>query len=97
MLTMDDRVRPNPEVVVTELDGNEAVLLHLDTKLYFSLNSTGLWLWKRFTEERNLKEVSEQLQREFDVTQEKAEQSVLELAQQLHAEELLDVIPGDTA
>ncbi len=32
MLTLEQRVRPHPEVVDTTLDGGEVVLLHLESK-----------------------------------------------------------------
>jgi len=38
------RVTQNPEVVVTELEDG-AVLLNMQTRLYYSLNDTGLAVW----------------------------------------------------
>ncbi len=35
------------DVVFTDLDDGSAVLLHLETKYYFSLNETGCFLWKK--------------------------------------------------
>lgn len=92
MLTIDDKAQPNSDVIVTELDDNEAVLLHLDSKLYFSLNETGLRIWKLLNQGSNLREISEQLYDEFDVSREKAEQCVITLANQLYAEQLVDII-----
>ena len=37
MLTLNDKIKPDPDVVVTELDDKEAVLLHLGTKMYYHL------------------------------------------------------------
>lgn len=92
MLTIDDKAQPNSDVIVTELDDNEAVLLHLDSKLYFSLNETGLRIWKLLNQGSNLREISEQLYDEFDVSREKAEQCVITLANQLYTEQLVDII-----
>jgi len=42
--------RPNPQVLFTELDDGTAVLLHLDTKFYFTLNPTAVIVWKSLAE-----------------------------------------------
>ena len=46
MITLDTRVQPDNEVVDTELEGGEMVLLHLQTKHYYSLNVTGIRIWQ---------------------------------------------------
>lgn len=37
---------PNPQVLFTEIDDGSGVLLHLDTKFYYTLNRTGVLVWK---------------------------------------------------
>ncbi|UQA55308.1 PqqD family protein [Polyangium aurulentum] len=37
---------PNPQVLFTELEDGTGVLLHLDTKFYYTLNATGVVVWK---------------------------------------------------
>jgi hypothetical protein len=37
---------PNPQVLFTELDDGTGVLLHLDTKFYYTLNRTAVFVWK---------------------------------------------------
>ena len=37
---------PDPQVVCTELRNGEGVLLHLGTQCYFTLNPTGLVVWR---------------------------------------------------
>lgn len=39
------RLVQNPEVVATEIEGG-AVLLNLESRLYYSLNETGLEVWR---------------------------------------------------
>jgi hypothetical protein len=41
-----DQPRPNPDVLLTELKDGTGVLLHLRTKFYFTLNRTGVAVWK---------------------------------------------------
>lgn len=45
------KVTVNPSVVFTDLDDGSAVLLHLDSKFYYSLNETGTFLWQTLENE----------------------------------------------
>jgi hypothetical protein len=90
MLIASDKATPDSDVIVTELDG-EAVLLNLETKLYFSLNATGVAIWKLLDEGLTLGQIGERLFQEYDVTPEKAQQCVLELVGQLNDENLVTV------
>ncbi|QII11529.1 hypothetical protein KsCSTR_21500 [Candidatus Kuenenia stuttgartiensis] len=62
MLELNYRVTPDPDVVITELEGKEAVLLHLGTKMYFTLNETGLWIWQMLSSGLTPGEISEIIQ-----------------------------------
>ncbi len=79
MINIDQKVKPDPDVVITELENKEAVLLHLGTKNYFTLNETGLRIWQMLSSGLSSGEVSERLRDEFDVTTEKARESVMNL------------------
>ena len=46
---LDEKVRPHAQVVDTKLDDGEIVLLHLDSKTYYSLNPTGERIWHGLT------------------------------------------------
>jgi hypothetical protein len=46
MYTLDQHVRPHPEVVDTVLEDGETVLLHLERTTYYSLNPTGTQIWR---------------------------------------------------
>jgi hypothetical protein len=89
VITLDARVRPHDDVVDTELEAQETVLLHLNTKLYFSLNSTGTRIWKGLKRQQALGTISRQLQDEFDVDAEQAAASVLSLVTELEREGLV--------
>jgi hypothetical protein len=80
---LDERVRPHEEVVDTKLDDGEVVLLHLDSRTYYSLNPTGERIWQGLKEGLTLREISRRLQEEFDVDQDKANSSVLDLVEEL--------------
>lgn len=72
-------IAPDPDVVDTELDGHETVLLHLGTKRYFSLNATGGVIWRAVKEGLAADDMSRLLQRQYDVSAEQARQSVTAL------------------
>jgi hypothetical protein len=88
MNNLDEKARPHSEVVDTKLDDGEAVLLHLDSKTYYSLNPTGERIWQGLKEGLSLREISQRLQEEFDVDEENANRSVLELVNELCEQKL---------
>lgn len=94
MIRPNLHVAPDLEVVITELESKEAVLLHLGTKMYFTLNETGLRIWQMLNSGLTLGEISERLLKEFDVSSEKARGSVLNLIHELIQEKLVKVADG---
>ena len=92
MFALSQKFRPHPEVVDTELDESEVALLHLDSKIYYSLNRTGARIWDGLKSGRTLSEISQQLQDEFDVDSEHAERSVLALIEDLSRQDLIEVV-----
>ena len=48
---------PN-NIVFTELDEEEAVLLNVITKKYYSLNETGILIWTKLQEGLTIQEIS---------------------------------------
>jgi hypothetical protein len=91
MLTLDQKVRIHPQVVDTKLEEGEVVLLHLEGKVYYSLNLTGERIWQGLKEGLSLKEISRRLQAEFDVDEESADRSVLDLANELSQQRLVEI------
>jgi hypothetical protein len=47
---MTETPKPNPQVLFTEIDDGTGVLLHLDTKFYYTLNPTAVFVWKAIAE-----------------------------------------------
>jgi Coenzyme PQQ synthesis protein D (PqqD) len=91
----DQRLRPHSQVVDTTLQEGDAVLLHLDSKLYFSLNATGERVWRGLKQGLSLQEISRRLQDEFQVSEEDAEKGVAELIDELREQKLIvaDSVP----
>lgn len=94
MLTTSTKVSPDANVVFTEMENGESVLLHLGTNEYFSLNETGTLIWKGISDDRNLGEIGKELEKTFDVTNEQATQSVMRLVDELIAQKLVSVKSG---
>ena len=90
MLVPSDKATPNSDVIVTELDG-EAVLLNMESKMYFSLNATGVSIWKWLDEGLTLGQIADRLYRDYAVTPEKAQQCVIDLVAQLNDEQLVSL------
>ena len=83
---------PNPQVLFTEIDDGTGVLLHLDTKFYFTLNATGVVVWKALAEhaeDANVTTVAERLVAEFRVTEDVAERDVVTVLDQLRGDGLV--------
>ncbi|MDX1513448.1 MAG: PqqD family protein [Gammaproteobacteria bacterium] len=60
------RVRPAPDVLVRELDG-EAVLLNLDNENYYGLDQVGARMWALVTTSESVQAAYEYLAKEYDV------------------------------
>jgi hypothetical protein len=55
MISLDHKIRLHPDVVDTELDNGEMVLLHLESKTYYSLNLTAMRIWQGLKRQLRLK------------------------------------------
>ena len=88
-LKREDIVIQNPAVLCTELDDGDAVLLNLDTKFYYGLNETGLRAWQLIDGSRTVAQIAETITQEYEVDQAQAENSTLQLLQELEAENLV--------
>ena len=95
MMTWDQQVRPHPEVVDTELDTGETVLLQLESTTYYSLNATGTRIWQWLKAGFSLQEISHQLQATFAVEADRADCSVLALVQELVQHQLVQRLDDD--
>lgn len=96
MLNLEQRVRPHPEVVDTTLGEGEVVLLHLESKIYYSLNLTGQRIWQGIKEGLTLRQISERVQAEFEVDAERADTSVLDLVNELCQQKLAQLETGNS-
>ena len=86
-------VRPHKDTLVRELEG-EAVLLSLASGNYYSLDSTGLAVWNALTASATVHLAVTALLGELDVDRATLESDVAALVEELRAEGLIDVTPG---
>ena len=92
MVALNDKIKPDPDVVVTELDDKEAVLLHLGTKMYYTLNETGIRIWQLLSEGHSISETSETIHNEYEIMPDAAQKSVLNITQELIDQKLIKIV-----
>lgn len=87
----------SPRVVATELRDGTGVLLHLDSLFYFTLNATGLAVWRSLERgEASIDSLADGLAREFEVEPDRAMDDVRALLEALLAERLVDARPSSS-
>ena len=90
-VSLDCFVAINGEDVVSrELEG-EAVMLNLESGVYFGLNEIGTRIWALIQEHGSLRKVFEAMQREYDVAPETLEKDLLRLVGELRGKGLVTV------
>lgn len=83
----------NPRCLLTVLEDGNGVLLHLDTKFYFTLNSTGVFVWQCLEKKPLIAQsdlqLASQLAQEFEVDLDTATADVRALVSELLEESLV--------
>ena len=67
---------PRDHIVATEFDGGEGVLVNLNSKQYYQLNETAMFVWRCLEEGHSLSEIINKMTAAYDVTPEQAAESV---------------------
>jgi hypothetical protein len=89
-MSLNARVRVNDGVLFQELQG-EAVLLHLDSGMYFGLDSVGTRMWQLIVAHEGLGEVARAILAEFEVSEEQCTSDLLNLVAKLEERNLITV------
>ena len=84
----------NENVVSRELEG-EAVILNLESGVYFGLNAVGTRIWALIQEHGSLRRVLEVMQQEYDVAPRDLENDLLQLIEQLQSRGLVNLSQPD--
>ena len=80
----------NPDVVHTTLADGQAVLLHMQTHKYYSLNRTGSRVWTLLEAGDSLEQVSEKIASDFGIDSERASADVTSLIDALKSAGLVN-------
>ncbi len=90
-INVAQRAVPGDDVVVTPLDEGEAVLLHLGSRKYFTLNATGLAIWRGLDEGLSIAEVAQRLVADHSISEERALAAVTRLVAELRDADLVEL------
>lgn len=61
----------------------EAVILHIDSGVYYGLNSVGAYIWSLIQQPRSVQEVLRIVKNEYEVDPQRCESEVMSLLQEL--------------
>ncbi|MEM7331984.1 MAG: PqqD family protein [Chloroflexota bacterium] len=78
----------HPETISSEVE-NQVVLLQYESGVYFTLNEVGTNIWQLIEEEKTHQQIINELQRMYDVNEERLNQDVLALVKQLKEKGLI--------
>jgi hypothetical protein len=67
---------PHPDVVFTDLDGLEGVLVDLNTRKYYQLNETASFVWRGIEQKMSPENIAKEMTERYDVSAEHAASSV---------------------
>lgn len=87
---LDQSVRIPEDVVFRELQG-EAVILNLESSMYFGLDPVGTRIWQLLETHHSLRTVWEAMQEEFDAPGDTLQADLLTLVDELSKNGLLKV------
>jgi hypothetical protein len=87
-ISLDTTVAIPEDVVFREIDG-EAVILNLDTGIYFGLDAVGTRIWRLIEQPRPLRAVLGVLIDEYDAAPDRLQRDLLAFVERLTAKGLL--------
>jgi hypothetical protein len=80
---------PTSDVVFTDFEGGEGILVDLNTKQYYRLNETGALIWRSLEKGSTVEEIVSEMQRIYEVSDEHAQASLDRLLQILESNKLI--------
>lgn len=93
MIEDEARFEVSPDVVATDFEGKDAVVLNLATKKYYTLNETATAIWSGIEHRLDVPGLVAILLGSFEVTPERARASVIETLNRLQAQQLVRPCP----
>ena len=80
---------PTKDVVFTDFDNGEAMIVDLQTKQYYRLNETAALIWRSLENGKGVDDIIAELQSRYEVTREHATSSVDALLAKLASRNLV--------
>lgn len=80
---------PQKDVVFTDFEGGEGILVDLNTKQYYRLSETGALIWRGLESGSTVEEIVSEMQTLYEVTREHALTSVDKLLLTLESNKLV--------
>lgn len=80
---------PLNDVVFTDFDGQEGILVDLNTKQYYRLNETGSLIWRGLEKGNSVEEIVSEIQNTYEVSAERARDCVEKLLLNLETNKLV--------
>jgi hypothetical protein len=87
-----DTVLNRSDQATFQIVADEAILIHLDTGTYYSLNRVGTDFWQMLDGERTIRHHAESIAQQYDVDLDMVVEDLVELAQELTDENLVEVM-----
>lgn len=78
----------HPEAFTTEVDG-QVVILEYESGTYFTLNEVGSRIWQLLAQGNTVQVIQEQLLQEYEVSEDRLRQDLLNIVNQLRAKGLI--------
>lgn len=82
-------VVPIKDIVFTDFEAGEAILVDLNTTKYYQLNETGALIWRELEKGSSIDEIVSEIQTVYDVSSEHALASVEKLLLNLESNKLV--------
>jgi len=88
--TTDTPQKPFEHIVFTDFDGEEGILVDLNTKKYYQLNETAMLIWKGLEQGMAADQLAAQITEQYDVTPAAALENVEKLLRELADYKLIE-------
>jgi hypothetical protein len=88
-LSLDTLLAKDHDTIIERVVAGEALVIHLSSGDYYSLDSVGTRIWENIDGTRTVGDLTELIAEEYDVDQDQVVADVLRLVEQLADEGLL--------
>jgi hypothetical protein len=88
-LSLDTLLAKDHDTIIERVVAGEALVIHLSSGDYYSLDSVGTRIWENIDGTRTVRDLTELIAEEYDVDQDQVVADVLRLVEQLADEGLL--------